>query len=338
MDCSPSRSSAHGILQARILEQVAMLSSRGSSQPRDRIHFSYISCIEGGFFTTSTTWKAPIKTFCCSLMQSCLTLVTPWTSAHQASLSVTISPSLLKLMSIELVVPSSHLILCRPLLLLPSVFPSITVFSNESALHIRWPKDWSFSFSISPSNEYSGLITFRIDWCDLLAVQETLKSLLQRHSSEVPLLWCSASFWVVVCGDWKTVSGKLGTCRAVCVGKDVCFHSELKSHGPHLSFLNIIEFCIHEHRNPNLGSQPWEDSSWNKNVLGLLYFNYLLWYLDHQKSKRVPEKHLFLLYWLCQSLWLCGSQETVEHSERDGNTRPPNLPFEKSVCRSGSNS
>jgi len=106
----------------------------------------------------------------------------PWTAACEASLSITNSQSLLKLMSIELVMSSNHLILCRPLLLLPSIFPSIRVFSNESALHIWWPKYWSFSFSISPSNEYSGLISFRIDWLDLLAVQGTLKSLLQHHS------------------------------------------------------------------------------------------------------------------------------------------------------------
>ena len=112
---------------------------------------------------------------------------TPWTAAHQASLSFTISQSLLKLMSIESVMPPNHLILCHPLLLLPLIFPSITVFSNESALHITWPKYWSFSFSISPSNEYSGLISF-IDWLDLLAVQGTLKSLLQHHSSKASIL------------------------------------------------------------------------------------------------------------------------------------------------------
>ena len=108
---------------------------------------------------------------------------TPWTAAHQVSLSFTIFQSLLKLMSIESVMPSNHLILCRPLLLLPSIFPSIRVFSNESAFLIMWPKYWSFSFSISPSNEYSGLISFRMDWLDLLAVQGTLKSRLQHHSS-----------------------------------------------------------------------------------------------------------------------------------------------------------
>ena len=109
---------------------------------------------------------------------------TPWIAARQASLSITNSQSLLKLMSIKSVMPSNHLILCHPLLLLPSIFPSIRVFSNESVLHIRWPEYWSFSFSISPSNEYSGLISFRMDWLDLLAVQGTLKSLLQHHSSK----------------------------------------------------------------------------------------------------------------------------------------------------------
>ena len=121
---------------------------------------------------------------------------TPWTTAHQASLSFTISQSLLKLMSIELVMPSNLLIPYHPLLLLPSIFPSIRVFSNESDLCIRWPKDWSFSFSISPSNEYSGLISFRIDWFDLLAVQVILKSLLQHHSSKASILRCSAFFMV----------------------------------------------------------------------------------------------------------------------------------------------
>ena len=118
------------------------------------------------------------------------------TAALQASLSIINSWSLLKLMFFELVMPSNHLILCRPLLLLPSIFPSIRVFSNESALPIRWPKYWSFSFSISPSNEYSGLISFRIDWFDLLAVQGTLKSLLQHHSSKASVLQCSAFFVV----------------------------------------------------------------------------------------------------------------------------------------------
>ena len=122
--------------------------------------------------------------------------VTPWTAACQASLSITNSQSLLKLMSIESVMPSTHLIRCCPLLLLPSIFPSIRVFSNESLLCIRWPKYWSFSLSISPPNEYSGLISFRTDWFDLLVIQGTLKSLLQYHSSKTSVVCCSAFFMV----------------------------------------------------------------------------------------------------------------------------------------------
>ena len=121
---------------------------------------------------------------------------TPWTAAHQASLSITNSWSLLRLMSIESVMPSNHLILCHPLLLLPSIFPSTRVFSNELVLCIRWPKYWSFNFSISPSNEHSGLISFRMDWLDFLAVQGTLKSLLQHHSSKASIFWHSAFFIV----------------------------------------------------------------------------------------------------------------------------------------------
>ena len=132
---------------------------------------------------------------------------TPWTAAHQASLSITNSWSSLKLMSIELVMPSNHLILCHPLLLLPSIFPSIRVFSNESVLHVRWPKYWSVNFSISPSNEHSGLISFRIDWLDLVAVQGTLKSLLQHHSSKASIFQCSAFFTLTSIHDyWKNHS------------------------------------------------------------------------------------------------------------------------------------
>ena len=122
--------------------------------------------------------------------------VTPWTAARQASLSITNSRSLLKLLSIELVMPFNHLNLFHPLLLPPSIFPSIRVFFSESALHIRWPKYWSFSFNISPSNGHSGLISFTMDWLDLLAVQETLKHLLQHHSSKASILWRSAFFIV----------------------------------------------------------------------------------------------------------------------------------------------
>ena len=133
--------------------------------------------------------------------------VTPWTAASQVSVSITNSQSLLKLMSIALVMPTNHLILCRPLLLLPSIFPSIRVFSNESVLRIRWPKYWGFSFSISPSNEYSGLISFRMDWLDLLAVQGALKSLLQQHSSKASILQCSA-FFIVQLSHPYTTTGK----------------------------------------------------------------------------------------------------------------------------------
>ena len=136
---------------------------------------------------------------------SCVRLfVTSCTAALQASVSITNSHSLLKLMSIESVMPSNHLILSHPLLLLPSIFPSIRVFSNESVLHIRWPKYWSFSFSINPSNEYSGLISFRMDWLDLLAVQGTLKSLLQHHSSKASVLQHSACFIVQLSHPYVT--------------------------------------------------------------------------------------------------------------------------------------
>ena len=131
---------------------------------------------------------------------------TPWTAACQASLSITNSWRFLKLVSIESVMPSNHLILCRPLLLLPSIFPSIRVFSNESFLRIKWRKCWSFSFSFSPSNEYSGLISFRMDWLDLLAVQGTLKSLLQRHSSKAAILQHSAFFIVQLSHPWLLVT------------------------------------------------------------------------------------------------------------------------------------
>ena len=146
--------------------------------------------------------------------------MTPWFPvAHQASLSFTISWSLLKLMSIKLVMPSNHLILCHPLLLLPSFFPSIKVFSNELALYIRWLKYWSFSFSLS--NEYSGLISFRIDWFDLLAVQGTLKSLLQHHSSKASIIWHSAFFTVQLSHPYMTTRKTIALTRRIFVGGDV---------------------------------------------------------------------------------------------------------------------
>ena len=135
--------------------------------------------------------------------------VTPWTAAQQGSLSITNSWSLLKLMSIELVMPSNHLIRCHPLLLLPSIFPSIRVFSSESDLHIRWPKCWNFIFIISPSNDYSELISFKIDCFDLLAVQGTLKSLLQHHSLKTSILWHSAFFMVHLSHPWASLVAQL---------------------------------------------------------------------------------------------------------------------------------
>ena len=153
MDYSPSDSSVNGILQARILDWVAISLSRRSSWPRDGTHISSVQ-------------------FSCSVMSNSATL---WTAARQASLSITNSRSPPKPMSIELVMPSNRLILYHPLLLLPSIFPSIRVFSNESTLPIKWPKYWSFSFNISPPNEHPGLISFRMDWLDLLAVQGTLQ-------------------------------------------------------------------------------------------------------------------------------------------------------------------
>ena len=133
---------------------------------------------------------------CCSVTQSCSTLHNPWTAGHQAFLSFTVSQSFLRFMSFELVMLSNHLILCWLLLFLLSMFPSIRAFSNELALCVRWPKYWTFIFSISPSNGYSGLISFRIDWFDLLAVQWTLKSLSQHHNLKASVVWCSAFFMV----------------------------------------------------------------------------------------------------------------------------------------------
>ena len=144
---------------------------------------------------------------------------TPWTAVSQASLSITNSRSLLKLMSVELVMPSNHLILCRPLLLLSSIFPSIKVFWNELVLHIRWPKYWSFSFSISPSNEYSGLISFRMDRLDLLAVQGTVKSLLQYHSSNASILQCSVFFIVQLSYPYMTIGKTIALTRWTLLAK-----------------------------------------------------------------------------------------------------------------------
>ena len=212
MDCSLPGSSVHGILQARILEWVAMPFSRGSSQPRD---WTQVYCIAGEFLTIWATSEAVTFNQSVQSLSHVWLFATPWTAAHQPSLSITNSWSLLKLISIESVMPSSHLILCHSLLLLPSIFPSGRVFSNESVLCIRWLKHWKFSFSISPSNEYSGLISFRIDWFDLLAVQGTLHQPIwsipynplpstRKHNTKshwrvwVSWGWVSHSPWVVL--------------------------------------------------------------------------------------------------------------------------------------------
>ena len=186
MDCSLQGYSVHGIFQARVLEWGAIA------------------------FSEDNVYRVLISTLSCSSVQFNRSVVsdsaTPWTSARQASLSITNSWSPPKPMPIKSVMPSNHYILCRPLLLMPSIFPSITVFSNESALRIRWPKCWSFSFNISSSNEHPGLISFRMDWLDLFAIQGTLKSLLQHHSSKASILRHSAFFIVQLSsihGHWK---------------------------------------------------------------------------------------------------------------------------------------
>ena len=193
-----------------------MGSPRGSSQPRDRTRVS--PALADGFFTT----EPPGKLYICvsvQLLSHVQLFVTPWTATRQASLSITNSRSLLKLTSIELVMPSNYFILCRPLLLPPSICPSIRVFSNVSVLCIRWPKYWTFSFSISSSNEYSGLISFRIDWLDLLAIQGTLKSLLQHHSSKASILLCSAFFTVQLSHPYMTTGKTIALTRPIFVGK-----------------------------------------------------------------------------------------------------------------------
>ena len=267
---------------------------------------------------------------------------TPWITALQASLSITNSRSLLRPMPIESVMPSSHLILCRPLLLLPPIPPSIRVFSSESTLYIRWPKYWSFRFSVSPSSEHPGLISFRMDWLDLLAVQGTLKSLLQHHSSKASALWrlaffiaqlshpCMITRKTIALTRWTFVgkvmsllfnmlsrlviaflprSKRLYFMAAITICSDFgaqenkashCFHcfpisalaESIKQKDPMVALLSVftgasISTCNNTHRNQRSNCQHP---------------------LDHWKSKRVSEKHLFLLYWLCQSLWLCGSQ------------------------------
>ena len=200
MNCSPPGSSFHGILQARIQEWVAIPFSRGSCWPRD---WTWVSYIADRLF-----WAIQL-----SLVQSLSHVwlfVISWITACQACLSITNSWSSLKLMPIESVLLSSHLILCRPLLLLPPFPPSIRVFSNESTLPMRCPEYWSFSLSISPSNEHPGLISFRMDWLDLLALQGTLKSLLQHHSSKASILQHSAFFTVQLSHPYMNTGKTVG--------------------------------------------------------------------------------------------------------------------------------
>ena len=183
-------------------------------QPRERNYFRkqiYValqcSVVEGELVEVEahSAWNFPgVAIVIVPSFRRVQLIATPWTVARQASPPITLSRSLHKLMSTESVMPPSHLILCHPLLLLPSIFPSIRVFSNESVLHIRGPKDWNFSFSISPSNEHSGLISYRIGWFDFLAVQRTLKRLFQHHSSKASILWCSAFFMVRLSHSYTT--------------------------------------------------------------------------------------------------------------------------------------
>ena len=184
-------------------------------------HFSQMSpesLCNWDIFQTVQLLHSPVQFSSVQSLSRVQLFATPQTAARQASLSITNSQSLFKLMSIESVIPSSHLILCRPLLL-PSSFPSIRVFSKESVLCTRWPKYWNFSFNISPSNEHSGLISFRMDWLDLLAVQGTLKSLLQHHSSQASILWHSACFMVQLSHPYMTTRKAIALTRQTFVGK-----------------------------------------------------------------------------------------------------------------------
>ena len=167
---------------------------------------------------------------------------TPWIAAYQASLSVTNSQSSLRLMSIESVMPSSHVILCRSLLLLPSIPPSIRVLSNEATLHMRWPEYWSFSFSIIPSKEIPGLISFRMDWLDLLALQGTLKSLLQHHSSKAPILQRSAFFTVQLSHPYMTAGKTIGSTRRTLVGKLISLLLNMLSRLVITFLVNLVQF------------------------------------------------------------------------------------------------
>ena len=241
---------------------------------------------------------------------------TPCTVACQASLSITNSRSLLKLMLIESVMPSSHLILCCPLLLLPTVPPSIRVFSKESTIHMRWPKYWSFSFSISTSNEYSGLISFKMVWLDLLAVQGTLKSLLQHHSSKESILRHLAFFIVQLSHPYLTTGKTIALTRQTFVGKVMSLLFNMLSKLV-ITFLPRSKHLL---------------TSW-------LQTANIRWII---KKARVFQKNIYCCFIDCDKAFDCVDHNkilvTVENSSRDENTRPPDLPLEKSICMSGSNS
>ena len=237
MDCS-TQASLTFAAAAKLLQSCPTLCDPidGSPQGSPVPEILQARTLEGVAISFSNAWKWKVKVKSPSLVRL---LATPWTAAHQAPLSMgfsrqeywsgmplpspsltfTISQSLLKLMSIESVIPSNHLNLCGHLLLLPSIFPRIRVFSNELALRIRWPKYYNFSFSISSSNEYSGLISFRMDWFDLLAVQGPLKILLQHHSSKASILWCSAFFMVQISHPYMTTGKTIVSTRQTFVSK-----------------------------------------------------------------------------------------------------------------------
>ena len=233
--------SVHGISQTRILQWVAIPLPGYLPNPGTELESSVSPALQAALYLLSRHtqveeegiaqktssewlfsrvklygiwWSSSVQLFSCVWL-----FVTPWAAARQASLSITSTQSLLKLLSIKLVLSSNHLILCDPLLLLPSIFPSIRVFSNESLLCIRWPKFWSFSFSVSPSIKYSGLISFKIEWFDLLAVQGTLKSLLQHQSSKAPILYLSAFFMVQLSHPYMTTVKTIALTRRTFFGK-----------------------------------------------------------------------------------------------------------------------
>ena len=198
-------------------------SDRPQSMGSQRVRHDWATSLH---FTNILAWEIPrtgesggLQSSSVQSLSRVQLFATPWTTAHQASLSISNSWSLPKLMSIESVMPSNHLILCHPLLPLPSIFPNIRVFSNELDLRIRWPKYWSFSFNISPSNEHPGLISFRMDWLDLFAVQGTLKSLLQQHSSKASILWHSAFFIVHLSHPYMTTGKTVALTRQTFVDK-----------------------------------------------------------------------------------------------------------------------